>query len=74
MRRDDLKQLRKTARAHAHAGCWSQRAIAQRLGRNQTHISLVLSGRRDSRSLLEKISALPPRLAVPKNSKYRKAS
>ena len=74
MSHDGLNQLRKTARTRAHAGRWSQRAMAQHLGRNQTHINLVLTGKRASRSLLEKIISLPPRQDVPRNSKYRKAS
>lgn len=75
MGRDGLNHLRKAARARAHAGRWSQRAMAQHLGRNQTHINLVLTGRRSSRSLLEKIISLPPRKDVPRTSKYsRRAS
>lgn len=74
MSADGLKMLRKNARARANAGRWSQRAMAQHLGRNQTHINLVLTGKRSSRSLLEKIISLPPRQDVPRNSKYRKAS
>lgn len=74
MMNNELKKLRLLARAHAHANCWSQRAIAQRLGLTQTHICLVFNGRRDSRSLLEKIAALPPRSSVPRNSKYRRDS
>lgn len=75
MEHDGLSHLRKAARSRAHAGRWSQRAMAQHLGRNQTHINLVLTGKRSSRSLLEKIISLPPRKDIPRNSKYsRKAS
>jgi hypothetical protein len=74
MGHDGLSQLRKAARSRARAGRWSQRAIAQHLGRDQAHINQVLTGKRTSRSLLEKIILLPPRQDIPRNSKYRKAS
>ena len=74
MSHDGLNQMRKIARSRARAGGWSQRAMAQHLGRNQTHVNLVLTGKRTSRSLLEKIISIPPRRDIPLNSKYRKAS
>lgn len=73
MKNDGLNHLRRAARHSAAKGRWSQRAMAQHLGRNQTHVNLVLTGRRTSRSLLEKIISLPPRVHVPRKSKYRKA-
>lgn len=66
--------MRGIARKNVKQGSWSQRAIAQELGRTQTHINLVLRGKRDSLSLLHKISSLPPRQNIPRQSKYRKAS
>jgi len=65
--------LRAEAQKNVEMGGWSQRAIAQALGRTQTHVNLVLRGPRDSRSLLQKIISLPPRQNIPKQSKYRKA-
>lgn len=38
---------------------WSQRRAAAALHVTQTHLSLVLNGRRTSRSLLIRIDALP---------------
>ena len=40
---------------------WSQRAMARELGRTQTHINLVLNGKRTSKRLLSRIAALPVR-------------
>ncbi len=38
---------------------WSQRKAAKYLGKNFTHLNLVLNGRRESYRLLSEIAALP---------------
>jgi hypothetical protein len=51
----------RAARAHFHAMGWSVRAAAPALGVCYQHLSQVLTGRRQSHSLLARILALPPR-------------
>jgi hypothetical protein len=40
---------------------WSYRTAAPRLGVTYQHLAFVLTGRRQSRSLLERIEAIPTR-------------
>jgi hypothetical protein len=69
----ELAQLRNAAKQNMQLGKWSQRAVARWLGRTQTHVNLVLTGKRPSMRLLEQIALLPPRQNIPRNSPYRKA-
>lgn len=50
-----------SARRHMRRAGWSYRAAAKHLGCSNTHLALVLTGRRESRSLLQRIHALPTR-------------
>jgi len=51
---------------------WSQRRAAKHLGITQTHLCLVLCGKRESRSLLTRIAQLPPAPFIPHGSPYVK--
>ena len=51
---------RNHARARMTQLGWSQRRAAKHLGITQTHLCLVLCGKRESRSLLRRIMRLPP--------------
>jgi hypothetical protein len=51
---------------------WSQRRAAKHLGITQTHLCLVLCGKRESRSLLTRIAQLPPAPFIPHGSPYMK--
>lgn len=49
------------AKAHLRAGGWTYRTAAPELGVHWAHLAKVLTGRRTSRALLERIHQLPPR-------------
>ena len=50
---------RNQSKANIKMRGWSQRKAAKYLGRNFTHLNLVLNGKRASRDLLGRIAALP---------------
>lgn len=52
--------VRKAREALARKG-WSHAAAAEVLGRSRPHLTLVLTGKRESRRLLAEIHALPNR-------------
>lgn len=52
------------AKRQLKAKGWSYRSAAPRLGVTYQHLAFVLTGRRQSRSLLERIAELPERQAA----------
>jgi hypothetical protein len=61
------QQAKNTLKMRGH----SYRSAAEALGRNYRHVAAVLSGERESKSLLAMIAEIPARRNCPSNSPYR---
>ncbi len=58
------------ARQHLASMSWSYRRAAEILGCHSGHLTMVLTGRRESASLLARVMELGPAPEVPRTSTY----